>query len=170
MSPAAPADADGLFRATVVFVMASGGADLWRDTVTVTPAGGGEHVLVFDALPVVETGALRSLGGTDYRFTLNWDRDRYGVAEVNPFTLTAHTRPTDPMTPWPAATDLSITVMPWMPSMEHGSWDNVDPVHTVDGEYLGSVNFSMPDDWTVTFEITREGVLQGEIVYDLWIL
>ncbi|NLR93592.1 FixH family protein [Flammeovirga agarivorans] len=50
-------------------------------------------------------------------------------------------------------TQLSIKTTPWMPSMSHGSSNNVDPEETEEGVYTGVVNFSMTGDWQIQLNV-----------------
>ncbi|AZQ65262.1 hypothetical protein EI427_23905 [Flammeovirga pectinis] len=50
-------------------------------------------------------------------------------------------------------TDLTFGVTPHMPSMDHGSPNNVDPVASTDGVYTGVVNFSMLGDWQLKLNV-----------------
>ncbi|HEY3250217.1 MAG TPA: FixH family protein [Ignavibacteria bacterium] len=45
--------------------------------------------------------------------------------------------------------DAQMYIMPWMPTMLHGSSNNVDPVHIGEGIYEGTANFNMPGEWYV---------------------
>ncbi len=45
--------------------------------------------------------------------------------------------------------DLSLKIDPQMPSMGHGSPNNVHPSHTGNGHYRGGVNFTMTGTWVV---------------------
>ena len=44
------------------------------------------------------------------------------------------------MMSWPADSSLSVTITPEMPSMGHGSPNNINPVHVGKGHYKGKVN------------------------------
>lgn len=43
--------------------------------------------------------------------------------------------------------DAEMYIRPWMETMGHGSANNVDPVYTTGGKYVGTVNFNMPGEW-----------------------
>ena len=70
---------------------------------------------------------------------------------------------------WPTLDDLTLEITPWMPSMDHGSPGNENPVAQGDGHYLGKVNFSMSGPWTVTIVVKDGDAVLGEVVleYDL---
>lgn len=56
------------------------------------------------------------------------------------------------MMSWPADSSLSVTLTPTMPTMGHGSPNNVDPVHKGKGHYKGKVNFTMTGLWRLNLD------------------
>nr|WP_121271172.1 FixH family protein [Pedobacter schmidteae] len=74
---------------------------------------------------------------------------------INDFELTIHRR--QDMMNFPAVDDYSITMTPEMPSMGHGSPNNINPVIAKDGHYKGKVNFTMTGDWRINLELTKNG-------------
>lgn len=68
---------------------------------------------------------------------------------------------------WPPVEGLEIEVTPWMPSMDHGSPNNVNPEGQGDGIYQGKVNFTMTGDWRIELKIIDDEVLVGEPSFDL---
>jgi len=44
-------------------------------------------------------------------------------------------------------TDAKMYIRPWMETMGHGSGNNVDPVYTTGGKYVGTANFNMAGEW-----------------------
>jgi hypothetical protein len=67
---------------------------------------------------------------------------------------------------WPTLDDLTLEITPWMPSMDHGSPGNENPVAQGDGHYLGQVTFSMSGPWTVTVVVKDGGIVLGEVVFE----
>lgn len=67
---------------------------------------------------------------------------------------------------WPTLDDLTLEITPWMPTMDHGSPGNENPVAQGNGRYLGKVNFSMSGPWTVTVVVKRGDVVLGEVVFE----
>ena len=43
--------------------------------------------------------------------------------------------------------DAEMYIRPWMETMGHGSGNNVDPVYTTGGKYIGTANFNMAGEW-----------------------
>ena len=53
---------------------------------------------------------------------------------------------------WPADSSLSVVLTPEMPTMGHGSPNNVNPVHMGNGHYKGKVNFTMTGYWKLNLD------------------
>ncbi len=73
---------------------------------------------------------------------------------LNDFEIMIYKR--DNMMSFPAATNLKVEIEPEMPSMGHGSPNNVNPIHIADGLYRGKVNFTMSGYWKVNIKIMDE--------------
>jgi hypothetical protein len=58
---------------------------------------------------------------------------------------------------FPADNSYTIEITPEMPSMGHGSPNNVNPVNTGNGHYKGKVNFTMTGEWKVNVAVKKEG-------------
>ena len=65
------------------------------------------------------------------------------------------------MMSYPADSSMSITLTPEMPSMGHGSPNNISPVHTKVGHYNGKVNFTMTGLWRLNLDF-----MSGQAVAD----
>ncbi len=64
---------------------------------------------------------------------------------LNPVEMLLHK--TADMNSYEEITDAQMYIRPWMETMGHGSANNVDPVYTTGGKYVGTVNFNMPGEW-----------------------
>lgn len=73
---------------------------------------------------------------------------------MNDFELMIYQRET--MMSFPPASNLKVEIEPEMPSMGHGSPNNVNPVHVEGGHYRGKVNFTMSGHWKVNMTIRNE--------------
>lgn len=58
---------------------------------------------------------------------------------------------------FPADDSYTIEITPEMPSMGHGSPNNVNPVNTGNGHYKGKVNFTMTGEWKVNVAVKKGG-------------
>lgn len=68
---------------------------------------------------------------------------------------------------WPGKEDLIIQFEPSMPSMGHGSPNNVHPVSMVGGHYEGKVNFTMTGLWRLDFKIFDGSQKIGECAIEI---
>jgi hypothetical protein len=63
------------------------------------------------------------------------------------------------MMSFPADSSLTISFEPTMPSMGHGSPNNVNPLHSANGHYKGKVNYTMTGTWKLAFKISKGGTV-----------
>lgn len=140
---------DKLFASAVVFTMPSGSMGSWTLEVNIS-AGNKQGRLV---LPVTvtepPTSRLKS-------FVSKADSSKFFVALLQPEApkvgvndLEIAIYKVNDRMGFPADSSLSVTLTPEMPTMGHGSPNNVDPVHTQNGHYKGKVNFTMTGLWQV---------------------
>ncbi len=66
------------------------------------------------------------------------------------------------MMEFPADSSLTVTLSPEMPTMGHGSPNNTDPVHTVNGHYKGKVNFTMTGLWHLNLGFYSESAVADD--------
>lgn len=74
---------------------------------------------------------------------------------MNDIEFTLHRKET--MMSWPADSSYTFVITPEMPSMGHGSPNNVNPVHVGNGHYKGKVNFTMTGEWKVNVAVQKGG-------------
>jgi len=74
---------------------------------------------------------------------------------MNDIEFTIHRKET--MMSWPADSTYTFVITPEMPSMGHGSPNNVNPVHVGNGHYKGKVNFTMTGEWKVNIAVQKNG-------------
>jgi hypothetical protein len=85
------------------------------------------------------------------------------VVGINDIDFTIHRKVS--MMDWPADDGYTIEITPTMPSMGHGSPNNVNPVNTVLGHYKGKVNFTMTGEWRVDVLVKKAGVTVSKNAY-----
>ncbi|MGB0402681.1 MAG: FixH family protein [Salibacteraceae bacterium] len=61
------------------------------------------------------------------------------------------------MNTWPAENGVTLEIEPTMPSMGHGSPNNVNPTFMGDGHYKGKVNYTMSGLWKIDVKVSRSG-------------
>ena len=82
---------------------------------------------------------------------------------INDFEIAIYKKAS--MMSWPADSSLSVTLTPEMPTMGHGSPNNVDPVHTGRGHYKGKVNFTMTGLWRLNLDFMSGGSVADTTQY-----
>jgi YtkA-like len=74
---------------------------------------------------------------------------------MNDIEFTLHRKVSDMS--WPADSTYGFVITPEMPSMGHGSPNNVNPVHIGNGHYKGKVNFTMTGEWKINVDVQKDG-------------
>jgi len=82
------------------------------------------------------------------------------VVGLNDFEIVLHKKST--MMDFPAIDNYRVEIEPEMPSMGHGSPDNVNPVLTSNGHYLGKVNFTMSGLWKINLKLYKDTTLLSD--------
>lgn len=174
MSHACPAEnpsseeaVNSLFPASVTFIMPSGDMGSWKLTLTIhnhiSDKEGSVNLDVVVNNP--EVSRLKSFvteTGDKYFVAYNFpSKTKVGVNDVAFMVYKKET-----MMSFPGVEDFAITMEPEMPSMGHGSPNNVNPVHQVNGRYAGKVNFTMTGDWRLNLTFTK-GTLAQDVFFDV---
>jgi len=82
---------------------------------------------------------------------------------LNDAEFTIHKKASN--TNFPAVNNYSIVMLPTMPSMGHGSPNNVSPVLTSNGHYKGKVNFTMTGLWKIQLKLYQDTVLLADQIF-----
>ncbi len=148
-NPASADAVEGLFPCAVVFQMPEEMG--WELTIHVhNHHSGGEGDVTFPlsvATPnVARTSVVTANNGTDM-YVISYVQPSAPQVGMNTMEMTVHKR--ESMMSFPGVTDLSVVMEPSMPSMGHGSPNNVNPTHTANGHYVGQVNFTMTGEWLI---------------------
>jgi len=151
------------FLGAITFVMPSTNTGNWQLS-RIMQAGNMDEAdtLVMD-LTVEQSNPARlfsfvSPGGTPY-FVAHREPTAPEVG-MNPYGLMIYRRAS--MMNFPAATEMAVVLEPRMPSMGHGSPNNVQPTEMTPGYYEGEVNFTMTGLWRVYVDILSN---QGDTLH-----
>lgn len=143
------------FNAALVFTMPSGTMGSWSVEVMITVKGRQGKA----TLPVTITEPRQSRIKS---FVSKVDNKKYWVALVQPTApkvgvndLELAIYEAKGMMSFPADSSLAVAVIPEMPTMGHGSPNNIDPVHTGKGHYKGKVNFTMTGLWYLNLNFKK---------------
>lgn len=160
------ANADGLYEGQVVFIMPSGDMGSWMVTVAID--NGNETIDVPMMVSVAEKDDPRMLtflgdDAAQEKLFVSLIEPATWEVGINTFTVTVHRRET--MMDFPPVEDLIVEITPEMPTMGHGSPNNVNPTHDALGHYTGEVNFTMTGFWRVHLTLKRGDDIVKEGVY-----
>lgn len=171
-NPSGTADANGYFEGAVMFSMPGydGSWSLSADVV----ANGKTDSIYFPLARVIPTNPVKKIVVIDSlsNGSGGWIISKYPVSLVEPdkwnvgnnnFEITVNKMAS--MMSFPTINDMTIAITPEMPSMGHGSPNNVNPIPVSDGHYSGTVNFTMTGAWRVHLDFTRDGRAIGKNAY-----
>lgn len=160
-----------VMEGTVTFVMPSMGLGQWTLGLDLENAAGTKETIKInvDVLEKAEPQLFSFISAHD-------PNQRVFVALVNPkmpeigindFEVVVYERET--MMSWPAVEMLNITIDPEMPTMGHGSPNNVNPTDMGEGHYLGKVNFTMSGYWKVNMKLmtSTNEMMKDDAFFDI---
>ncbi len=153
---------ENAFAGAVTFVMPSGDMGNWTLGVMVKDNDTGDEgeatIPVTVEMPKESRVKSFSMGDDTYFVTMVEPYDP--EVGANDFEVTINKK--ESMMNWPVVDIFQISMDPEMPDMGHGSPNNVDPVITSNGHYMGKVNFTMDGYWKINLQLKS-----GEMVQDL---
>ncbi|WP_317900027.1 FixH family protein [Aurantibacillus circumpalustris] len=82
---------------------------------------------------------------------------------INDFEIVLHKK--NSMMEFLPIDDYTVEIEPTMPSMGHGSPNNVNPVITEKGHYKGKVNFTMSGLWQIKIKLSKNGTALSDTQY-----
>ena len=151
--PASDAAVDGMFPCAVVFQMP--GEMGWTVEVTVHDHTANREATVTFPVSVMAPAETKTLVvmplDSSAPMIISYVEPSSPEVGLNDLEFTVHRRAS--MMSFPAETDFTITFDPEMPSMGHGSPNNVNPTHVGNGHYTGQVNFTMTGFWRINLNI-----------------
>jgi hypothetical protein len=156
-----------LFPAAVMFTMPSGDMGAWSLEVGVHNHLNelyGKAIFEIDVKSTAPSRIVSFQTSSGQRYYLSYkfpEKKKVGVSE---FEVIAYTSAEGEFIP---AEDLTINFTPEMPSMDHGSPNNVNPVHTSEGHYKGKANFTMTGEWRLNLELMSGTTSLGTKYFDV---
>jgi hypothetical protein len=161
-NPAETPNTEGYFEGAVMFSM-PGFNSSWSLSAGITVNGEKDSVnflipTVIATSPVKKIVVIDSLSNGNGSWTIT----KYPVSLVAPaswkvgnntFEITVHRMAS--MMSFPSCDDFTIEITPEMPSMGHGSPNNINPVAAGNGHYIGRVNFTMTGAWRINMVFRR---------------
>ena len=160
-NPSSTSAVEGLFPCAVVFQMP--GEMGWSLAIHVLEyVNGGEGEVTFSLMvknpEPARTRVVTPLNST-VPLIISYVQPTNPEVGINNFEVTLHSKET-PLS-WPSIENYTVEIYPMMPSMGHGSPNNVNPTHSANGHYKGQVNFTMTGLWRINLNI-----MDGSTVVD----
>lgn len=165
-NPSSTIAVNNLYSCSVVFIMSSmGGA--WKLNINVHNHKNNKEGVASLNVTVNEVNppiikSLTALNDSSKLFISYLKPSKLNVG-MNDFEITIHRR--NSMMSFPADTIYTVVLTPEMPSMGHGSPNNVNPTHTGAGHYKGKVNFTMTGEWRLNLDIFKNGAVVDTTLY-----
>lgn len=156
-----------LFPAAIMFTMPSGDMGSWKLEVKVHNHESGLFgTAVFDITvqSVTPSAVLSFQAASGKRYYFGYQFAEPLKVGVNTFGVVAYTYLEGEFVP---AEGLTIHLTPEMPSMDHGSPNNEDPIHTGNGHYTGKANFTMTGEWRLNLDIADGETSLGTKYFDV---
>lgn len=169
-NPASTPNTEGYYEGVILFSMP--GINSWSVSADVTVNGKTETVKfelpkVIASIPVQKIVMIDSVmtNGTLklVKYPISIVKPDEWKVGMNTFEVTIH-QMQDMMT-FPITNDFIVEITPEMPSMGHGSPNNINPVYTSLGHYVGKVNFTMTGPWRVNMLIKKSSWTKAKKAY-----
>ncbi|MEN7546900.1 FixH family protein [Rapidithrix thailandica] len=155
-----------LYAGAVVFIMPSGEMGKWTLGLKVKNKGKTGMTSFHMEVEEPETERVYSFMNGEEKIFVSLVSPDAPETGVNDFAVAIHKRVG--MMDFPAVTDYQVKITPEMPTMGHGSPNNVHPVHMENGIYQGKVNFTMTGLWRIHITLEKgEEVINDEKYFDI---
>ncbi|MBL0356128.1 MAG: FixH family protein [Chitinophagaceae bacterium] len=153
-NPVSTTAVNHLFPCSIVFIMPSMAGASWTLEMEVHNHVSDKEGMASIPLTVADPAISRMRS-----FTGVHDGGKYFVALIEPAVpkvgineMEIAIYKKESMMSFPADSSLSVVLTPEMPSMGHGSPNNVNPTHIRNGHYKGKVNFTMTGMWKLNMD------------------
>lgn len=157
---------NGVFRGAIAFVMPSGTNDTWKLGLDVHNHEADKEGSIDFSITVgnPSTSVMSVFTASDNsKLVLSMLQPLNPKVGLNDIEFTLHRK--ESMMSWPADSTYTLEISPEMPSMGHGSPNNVNPVHTGNGHYKGKVNFTMTGEWQINVTVKKNGTAVSNGLY-----
>ena len=151
---------NGVFPSAVAFVMPTSTDGTWKLDVMVhnhkyDKEGTANFTCTVDN-PTPSVMSVFTATSTDAsKLVLSLVEPTTPKVGMNDIEFTLHRK--ESMMSWPADSTYTFVITPEMPSMGHGSPNNINPVHVGNGHYKGKVNFTMTGEWKINVDVQKNG-------------
>lgn len=158
---------NSLFTGAVVFTMPSTMSGTWQLALSVhnhlndKEGEASFNISVDQPSPSVQN-VFTALTTDASKLILTLIQPTKPVVGMNDIEFTLHKK-VDMMN-FPADDSYTLEIEPTMPSMGHGSPNNVNPITIGNGHYKGKVNFTMTGEWQIEVTVKKENELVKDAV------
>ncbi len=166
-NPAADA-VNNLFQGALMFIMPSGDMGAWNLEIKIqNPANNKTGMASFPVTVANPTNACMKSFVTDAseKIFVGYSFPKGMKVGVNDFEVMVYQKMGNyefvPME------NYSFVLTPEMPSMDHGSPNNVNPTHAGQGHYKGKVNFTMTGGWRLNLTLSQGDALVTDLYFDV---
>jgi hypothetical protein len=156
-----------LFPAAILFTMPSSDMGSWKlETKIHNHVNGlfGKASFDINVKSASPSPVISFQASTGERFYMSYRFPEKQKVGINDFEVIAFTSADGKFVP---AENLNMKLIPEMPSMDHGSPNNEDPIHVGKGHYKGKANFTMTGEWRLQLELTAESSLLENKYFDI---
>ncbi|PKV63418.1 FixH family protein [Pontibacter ramchanderi] len=166
-NPVSEQTKNGYFPGAVVFTMPSGEMGSWTLGIQVQANGQTGTFTTPVTIKEPATSRLKSFvsktdGAKYFVVYLQPQKPKVGVNDIEIAVYKANS-----MMDYPAVTNLSLVLEPEMPTMGHGSPNNVNPTHAGGGHYKGKANFTMTGLWYLHLTINDATGEAGKLHFEV---
>ncbi len=149
-----------VFPGAVAFMMGSGPEGSWKLSIYIhnhnnEKVGKAEFDITVDNPSTSVLSVFTSQSADSSKLILSLLEPAEPTVGMNDIEFTIH-RMAGRMN-FPPDDSYTIEITPEMPSMGHGSPNNVNPVNTGNGHYKGKVNFTMTGEWKINVLVKKDG-------------
>lgn len=157
-----------VFKGAVAFIMATATDGNWKLGVTVhnhkyDKEGEADFDITVDNPATSVLSVFTSQSADSSKLVLSLLQPAAPKVGMNDIEFTIHKK--ESMMSFPADDSYTIEITPEMPSMGHGSPNNVNPVNSGNGHYKGKVNFTMTGEWKVNVAVKKDGTTISKNAY-----
>ena len=154
------ATVNNVFSGAVAFIMATETDGSWKLGVAIhnhkyDKEGEAEFDITVDNPATSILSVFTSQSADSSKLVLSLIQPTAPKIGMNDIEFTIHKKAD--MMNFPADDSYTIEIAPEMPSMGHGSPNNVNPANTGNGHYIGKVNFTMTGEWKVNVLVKKDG-------------
>lgn len=153
---------NNVFPGAIAFVMPTAMGGSWKLNIAVhnhkyDKEGEAEFEINVDNPAKSLLSVFTSQSSDSSKLVLSLVKPTTPKVGINDIEFTIHRKVS--MMDWPADDSYSIEISPEMPSMGHGSPNNVNPLNTGNGHYKGKVNFTMTGEWKINVAVKKGDVV-----------